>query len=355
MATRLSHIDSQTSSERFWDDQEAAQVVLRERANLEDTINRYQALKKDIDEASELLELAASEDDNSVHQQIRLQLEVIEKSLRGMEVARMLSGPQDRSDAIVTIHPGAGGTEAQDWAEMLMRMYLRWSERRGFHTEVVDLQPGEEAGIKGASFLVQGPYAYGYLRAENGVHRLIRISPYDANARRHTSFAAVFVVPDLDDAVGDIVIKPEELRVDTFRASGAGGQHVNRTESAIRITHLPSGIVVQCQAERSQHKNRATAMKMLRGRLFEKARQEQEAAFAKTYASNKMDIGFGSQVRSYTLAPYRLVKDERTEHKAGNVDAVLDGELDDFIEIYLMNAANRSSAQTPTDSVEDKS
>lgn len=320
---------------------------MRERSGIEDSLAKFKSLTQEISEAQELLDLAATENDVVVHQQIDAQLPNIERSLRGMEVARMLSGPQDRSDAIVTIHPGAGGTEAQDWAEMLMRMYLRWCERRGFRTETVDLQPGEEAGIKGASFLVQGPYAYGYLRAESGVHRLIRISPYDSNARRHTSFAAVFVVPDLDDDVGEIEIKPEDLRVDTFRSSGAGGQHVNKTESAIRITHLPSGIVVQCQAERSQHKNRSTAMKMLRGRLFERARQEREAAFANTYANSKMDIGFGSQVRSYTLAPYRLVKDERTEHKAGNVDAVLDGDLDDFIEIYLMAAAHQDAQASP--------
>ncbi|MCB9708348.1 MAG: peptide chain release factor 2 [Myxococcales bacterium] len=344
---RLAHIDAQSSASGFWDDQDAAQVILRERSGIEDSLAKFKSLTQEISEAQELLDLAATENDVVVHQQIDAQLPNIERSLRGMEVARMLSGPQDRSDAIVTIHPGAGGTEAQDWAEMLMRMYLRWCERRGFRTETVDLQPGEEAGIKGASFLVQGPYAYGYLRAESGVHRLIRISPYDSNARRHTSFAAVFVVPDLDDDVGEIEIKPEDLRVDTFRSSGAGGQHVNKTESAIRITHLPSGIVVQCQAERSQHKNRSTAMKMLRGRLFERARQEREAAFANTYANSKMDIGFGSQVRSYTLAPYRLVKDERTEHKAGNVDAVLDGDLDDFIEIYLMAAAHQDAQASP--------
>ncbi len=343
LSTRIEHIDSQTSAEGFWDDQDAAQGVLRERASLEETLTKFNKLKNEIKEAQELLELAASENDTHVHQQIEEQVPALERLLRSMEVARMLSGPEDGSDAIVTIHPGAGGTEAQDWAEMLMRMYVRWCERRGFRTETVDLQPGDEAGIKGASFLVQGPYAYGYLRAESGVHRLIRISPYDSNARRHTSFAAVFVVPDLEEDVGDIEIKPEDLRVDTFRASGAGGQHVNRTESAIRITHIPSGIVVQCQAERSQHKNRSTAMKMLRGRLYEKTRQEREAAFAQTYASHKMDIGFGSQVRSYTLAPYRLVKDERTEHKASNVDAVLDGDLDDFIEMYLMAAATRNT------------
>jgi len=265
--------------------------------------------------------------------------------VRRLEVAQMLSGPADKTSAIVTVHPGAGGVDAQDWAEMVLRMYLRWCERRGFKVEIVDKQAGDEAGIKDATLLVTGLYAYGFLRAENGVHRLIRISPFDSNARRHTAFAAVFVVPDLEEDEGEIVIKPEELKVDTFRAGGKGGQHVNKTESAIRITHLPTGIVVQCQAERSQHKNRSTAMKMLRGRLYEKARQEKEAAFAQTYESGKLEINFGSQVRTYTLAPYRLVKDERTDYKTSDVDNVLDGDLDGFIESYLMmQAGHKGSA-----------
>jgi peptide chain release factor 2 len=265
--------------------------------------------------------------------------------MREAELARMLSGPQDRSDAIVSISPGAGGIDAQDWAEMLMRMYLRWCEHKGFKTEIVNHQPGDDAGIKDASFTVHGPYAYGFLRAENGVHRLIRISPFDSNARRHTGFAAVLVVPDLGDAADEVEIKPEDLKVDTYRSGGAGGQHINKTESAVRITHIPSGIVVACQSERSQHKNRSTAMKMLAGRLFEKARQEREAEFAQNYTSGQLAISFGSQVRSYTLQPYTLVKDERTEHKSSNAQGVLDGDLDEFIEAYLLKAANEREAR----------
>jgi peptide chain release factor 2 len=278
--------------------------------------------------------------DQSVIDEVVAQIPELEKGLRQMEIARMLAGKEDRSDAIVTIHPGTGGVDAQDWA-MLLRMYLRWCEKKGYKTEIVDQQAGEQAGIKGATFHVRGPYAYGYLRAENGVHRLIRISPFDSNARRQTAFASLEIVPDLDDDVGEIEIKPEDLQVDTFRAGGKGGQHVNKTESAIRITHVPSGIIVACQAERSQHKNRATAMKMLRGKLYELARQTREAEFQKAYGVDKMESGFGSQVRTYTLQPYRLVKDERTEFKTAQVDAVLDGDLDDLIEAYLMKSADQ--------------
>jgi peptide chain release factor 2 len=302
-------------------------------------VKRFEGLISETADLADLIALAIVEKDESLIPDLSNQIAALEKKVRETELQRMLSKPVDRSDAIVSIYPGAGGVDAQDWAEMLMRMYLRWCERKGFKTQIVNHQPGDDAGIKDVSFTVQGEYAYGFLRAENGVHRLIRISPFDSNARRHTGFAAVFVVPDLDDDVGDIEIKPDDLRVDTFRSSGAGGQHVNKTESAIRLTHIPTGIVVACQAERSQHKNRSTAMKMLRGHLYEKARQEQEAQFRENYVSEKMAIAFGSQVRTYTLAPYRLVKDERTEYKAGNVDSVLDGNLDGFIEEYLMKAS----------------
>ncbi len=283
--------------------------------------------------------MALAENDQSIVNDVASQLPALEKRVRELELSRMLSGEQDRSDAIVSISPGAGGIDAQDWAEMLMRMYLRWCERKGFKTEIINLQPGDDAGIKDVAFTVSGPYAYGFLRAENGVHRLIRISPFDSNARRHTGFAAVLVTPDLGETSDVVEIKPEDLKVDTYRSGGAGGQHINKTESAIRLTHLPTGIVVACQSERSQHKNRSTAMKMLAGRLFEKARQEREAAFAKNYTSNQMAISFGSQVRSYTLQPYTLVKDERTEHKVSNAQGVLDGDLDEFIEAYLLKAA----------------
>jgi peptide chain release factor 2 len=250
------------------------------------------------------------------------------------ELQVMLGGEYDRLGAIVSIHPGAGGLEAQDWAEMLLRLYLRWAERRGYKTDLADLQPGDGGGIKSATFTVEGDYGYGYLRSEAGIHRLVRISPFDANARRHTSFASVFVFPAIDDKV-EITINPADLRVDTFRASGAGGQHVNKTDSAVRMTHLPSGIVVSCQNERSQHKNRAMAMKILRARLFaleERKKREQFEQFSK----EKKDITWGSQIRSYVLQPYRMVKDHRTGVEIGNTDAVLDGAIDPFIEAYLM-------------------
>ena len=303
----------------------------------------WDRLTRQVKDLGELLEMAESEGDESIVDEIGAQLPDIERGVRKMEVERMLGGDEDRSDAIVTIHPGAGGVDAQDWAEMLMRMYLRWAERHGFQVEIVDQQPGEEAGIKDVSFLVKGDFAYGYLRAEGGVHRLIRISPFDANARRHTAFAAVFVVPDLDDDVGEIEIVPSDLKVDTYRSSGAGGQHVNKTESAVRLTHIPTGIVVACQAERSQHKNRATAMKMLRGRLYERARREREAQFEDAFASDRKDIDFGSQIRTYTLQPYTMVKDERTDHKSSAAQGVLDGDLDEFIEAYLLMAADKKT------------
>ncbi|MEY4511114.1 MAG: hypothetical protein RLZZ450_3236 [Pseudomonadota bacterium] len=315
--------------------------MLRERSGYEGTVERFDKLSKDSNDLSELVELAA--DDESLLEEVGDQIPALIEGVRRLELMRMLSGEGDGSDAIVSIHPGAGGTEAQDWAEMLMRMYLRWCEKKGYKTEIVDHQAGDEAGIKDASFIVSGPNAYGFLRSENGVHRLIRISPYDSNARRQTSFAAVYVVPNLDDDTGEIEIRPEDLKVDTFRASGAGGQHVNKTDSAVRFTHLPTGIVVACQQERSQHKNRALAMKMLRGRLFERAREEREAAFEKAYGSDKSGINFGSQIRSYTMAPYTLVKDERTEVKVSQVDAVLDGDIDEFIEAFLLWKANRKA------------
>lgn len=303
---------------------------------------------------SELLQLAEGEKDESMIAEVGGSVADVERRVRELELQRMLSGPQDRADAIVSINPGAGGVDAQDWAEMLMRMYLRWCERRGFKTEIVNHQPGDEAGIKEVSFTVSGAHAYGFLRAENGVHRLIRISPFDANARRHTAFAAVFVVPDLgDEDNSEIEIKPEDLKVTTMRSGGAGGQHVNRTESAIRIEHIPSGIIVKCQAERSQHKNRSTAMKMLRGQLFEKQRQEREAEFAKNYTNQQLAIAFGSQVRTYTLQPYTMVKDERTDYKSTDASGVLDGDLDDFIEAYLLKAAGERDGAQQKDQKKD--
>ena len=254
--------------------------------------------------------------------------------LEHQELQLMLSGEYDHLGAIVSIHPGAGGTEAQDWAEMLLRLYLRWAERHGYTTDLADLQPGEGAGIKSATFEVDGESAYGYLKAEAGIHRLVRISPYDANARRHTSFASVFVFPAIDDKV-EVIINPADLRVDTFRASGAGGQHVNKTDSAVRMTHLPTGIVVSCQNERSQHKNRAMAMKILRARLFELEQRKKREELDK-FSKDKKEIAWGSQIRSYVLHPYQMVKDHRTGIEIGNTNAVLDGDIDPFIEGYLM-------------------
>jgi peptide chain release factor 2 len=266
------------------------------------------------------------------------------------EVKKMLGGEHDRSNAIVTIHPGAGGTESQDWAEMLLRMYLKWMERRGFKREVVDRQPGEDAGIKSATVTVSGEYAYGLLTAEAGVHRLVRISPFDQAARRHTSFASVFVWPELPEDV-DVVIEDKDLRVDTYRSSGAGGQHVNVTDSAVRITHLPTGIVVSCQNERSQHKNRDVAMKVLKSRLYDLKLREQQAKLDQL-GGEKKDIAFGSQIRSYVLHPYQMVKDHRTKEQVGDINRVLDGDLDGFIKAYLMKKASGTLAQAAADDEE---
>jgi len=265
-------------------------------------------------------------------------------SVDRLELQEMLGGEHDAGNAIVEIHPGAGGLEAQDWAEMLLRMYLRWCERRGFAVELIEQQPGEGAGIKSATLTVDGPYAYGYLRAEAGVHRLVRISPFDANARRQTSFASLFVMPDIAEEI-EIDIRDDDLRIDTYRSSGAGGQHVNKTDSAVRLTHLPSGIVVACQNERSQHKNKAMAMKVLKARLYELEQRKQQERMA-ALTKGKTEIGFGHQIRSYVLHPYRMVKDHRTNMEVGNADAVLDGDLDRFIEAYLR--AQLSSAGTDT-------
>jgi len=290
-----------------------------------------------VEEAEVLFELAEDAGDAEAAKEASEKIAEAEAAVTSAEVQRMLSGEHDNLNAIVSIHPGAGGTEAQDWASILFRMYMRWAERREFRTETVDYMPGDEAGIKSVTFTVEGPYAYGFLKAEVGVHRLVRISPFDANKRRHTSFASVFVYPEIDDDI-EVDINEADLRVDTFRASGAGGQHVNKTDSAIRITHLPTNIVVQCQNERSQHKNRATAMKLLRARLYELKLKEQEEKM-QVYHDEKRDIAWGSQIRSYVMQPYRLVKDHRTGVETGNVDAVLDGQIDRFMEGYLLARA----------------
>jgi peptide chain release factor 2 len=291
-----------------------------------------------------LLDLADEADDDATRLEAAEKFDEIESDLEEAELRQLLGGEYDSSNVILSINAGAGGTDACDWAEMLMRMYLRWAERRGYDAEVIDLQPGEEAGIRSATISIAGEYAYGYLNTEQGVHRLVRISPFDANARRQTAFASVAAVPEVDDAV-DVEIDDGDLRIDTYRASGAGGQHVNKTDSAVRITHMPTGIVVQCQNERSQHKNKATAMKVLRAQLFERSRREHEEKLA-ALGGEKREIGFGSQIRSYTLHPQQRVKDHRTDVEVGNADGVLDGDIDRFMRATLLQqSAERSARQ----------
>lgn len=285
-----------------------------------------------------IIELAKESNDDSFESELAEAFQSFEKALKDLELRRMLSGENDAKNAIITIHPGAGGTESQDWAEMLMRLYLRYAERKKYKIEIMDKQNGDEAGIKSVSIDVQGDFAFGYLKAEAGVHRLVRISPFDSNKRRHTSFASVFVLPQVDDDV-DIEINTADLRIDTYRASGAGGQHVNKTDSAIRITHLPSGIVVQCQNDRSQHKNKAAALKLLKARLYQR-QQEEKKKEMKEIEEGKKDIAWGSQIRSYVFHPYNMVKDHRTNVETGNVQNVMDGDIDDFIEEYLVNFAD---------------
>ncbi len=325
-------MDHQISAPDFWNSPELSQKVMQDRKRLEQALQNDAQIAAMTSDVETLFELATEGED--VSRDIERELKTLSERLSAMETTMLLSGEHDARSAILTIHPGAGGTESQDWAEMLLRMYLRWAERMGFESVITDRLEGEGAGIKSATLEINGDNAYGLLQSEVGVHRLVRISPFDANARRHTSFASVFVIPQVDDEI-KIEIKPEDLRVDTFRASGAGGQHVNRTDSAIRMTHLPTGIVVQCQNERSQHKNRASALKQLRARLFEhemRKRREEE----KKLEDSKLEINFGSQIRSYVLAPYRMIKDHRTKLAVGDVDRVLDGGLEEFMHAYLV-------------------
>ena len=296
-------------------------------------MERWSKLSSQAEDSETLLEMAEEEEDTSLYEEIRSELKDIDKKLEQLEFGLMLSGKHDRSNAILEIHSGAGGTDAQDWAEMLLRMYLRWCEEKGYKTQSLDSLPGEEAGIKSATAMVTGEYAYGYLCAEVGVHRLVRLSPFDTGHRRHTSFASVFVYPDIEDEI-EIEINDQDLRIDTFRSGGPGGQHVNVTDSAVRITHIPTGIVVQCQNERSQHRNRDMAMKVLRARLYEYEKEKKAEELSKLH-DEKRDIAFGSQIRSYVFHPYRMVKDLRTGVEVGDVERVMDGDLDNFIEAYL--------------------
>lgn len=317
----------------FWDDPEQARSVIDRSNELKQWVEPWDEASNTLDELEELAVLLEDEEDPELRTEIDEELQAVEETLDRLELTSMLRGEDMHRNAILTVHPGAGGTESQDWAEMLTRMYTRWAERHGFGVEVLDLVPAEEAGIKSAAVEVEGSYAYGYLSAERGVHRLVRISPFDSEGRRHTSFASVFVYPQIDDDI-EVEINEEDLRIDTYRSSGAGGQHVNKTDSAVRITHEPTGVVVSCQQERSQHKNRRTAMKMLRAELYQKKKEEREEERQKLEAK-KSDISFGSQIRSYVLHPYTMVKDHRTEVEKNDVDAVLDGEIDEFIESYL--------------------
>jgi peptide chain release factor 2 len=311
--------------------------VLRRRSRLSDELELRNSLAGKLDDLGVLLEWAEAGEE--VAGDLERSLEALEGEVEAAEIKKMLGGEHDRANAIVTIHPGAGGTESQDWAEMLLRMYLKWAERRGLKREIVDYQPGEEAGLKSVTYLLNGDYAFGLMSAEAGVHRLVRISPFDQAARRHTSFASVYVWPQIEEADADIEIPDKDLRIDTYRSSGAGGQHVNVTDSAVRITHLPTGIVVSCQNERSQHKNRDVAMKVLRARLYDLKLKEQQARLEQIGGAKK-DIAFGSQIRSYVLQPYQMIKDHRTKHQVGDVDRVLSGDLDMFIKVYLMQKAS---------------
>ena len=341
----LSRLEARAAAPDFWKDQAGAQKVLQRRRRLEQERELVQSLKKKIDDLGVLVEWAAAGE--PVDAEFAHAVDALDQEVQAGEIKKMLGGEHDRRNAIVTIHPGAGGTESQDWAEMLLRMYLRWTERRGFKRELIDYQPGEEAGLKSATFTVAGEYAYGLLSAEAGVHRLVRISPFDQAARRHTSFASLYVWPELPEDV-DVGIDDKDLRIDTYRSSGAGGQHVNVTDSAVRITHLPTGIVVSCQNERSQHRNKDSAMSVLKARLYDLKLKEQQAKLDQIGGA-KSAIAFGSQIRSYVLQPYQMVKDHRTKEQVGDVNRVLDGDLDGFIKAYLMKKANGTLGQPAPD------
>jgi len=340
---RLKELTRLLEAPDFWNNQSKANATLKEKAAIERSLKDMDSFAGRMSDLEAMVELASEEGGEAMVADLDRDMAAIRADIAKAEISALLSGEHDMVNAIVSIHPGAGGVEAQDWAEMLMRMYLRWAERNGYGREILDYQSGEEAGVKSVTFTVSGDYAYGKLKAEAGVHRLVRISPFDANKRRHTSFASVYVYPEVDEDI-DISIDEKDLRIDTYRASSAGGQHVNKTDSAVRITHLPTNIVVQCQNERSQLKNKNVAMKVLRSRLYELRKKEQEEKLGKV-VSEKKDIAWGSQIRSYVFQPYQMVKDHRTGKETGNVNAVMDGEIEEFIEAYLMG--KKATGDTP--------
>jgi len=333
---RLDEIDNIQQDENFWNDAKKASTISQEKTKIDRVLNKFNSTRLSVDDAIDYFEMAKSEGDDETLDMLFMDAQNLNDDINALEVEIMLNGEHDSNNAIISIHPGAGGTESQDWANMLYRMYLRWAERKEFKVEGLDYQAGDEAGIKDVSFIIKGENAYGYLKVENGIHRLVRISPFDSNAKRHTSFSSVMVSPEVDDDI-DIEIEDKDIRIDTYRASGSGGQHVNKTDSAIRITHLETNIVVQCQNGRSQHKNKATAMKMLKSRLYE---YEMEKKQAKLDGVEKSDIGWGHQIRSYVMAPYQQVKDTRSNIPYSNVDGILDGDIDKVIEDVLISIKN---------------
>ncbi len=337
--SELDDLRSLTTDENFWNDPSKAQKITSKISKYENTVREYERVKKQLDDAVEFFELSELEDDAALLQEVENILIPLSKKVEKLNLKSMLNGEDDDKNAILTIHPGAGGTESQDWADMLLRMYLRYTEQADMKSKVIDLIKGDEAGIKDVTVEIKGDYAYGYLKAEAGIHRLVRISPFDSNARRHTSFASVFVYPEVDDTI-EVDINSQDLRIDTYRASGAGGQHVNKTDSAIRITHIPTNIVVQCQNERSQHKNKESAMKLLKARLYQHYKEELEKEKNKV-EETKTDIAWGHQIRSYVFQPYTMVKDHRTNLSTGNIQAVMDGSIEDFIDAYLVMQAKR--------------
>lgn len=335
LRAQLDSFNSQMEAPDFWNDVERANQITRDATPVKSKVAAYDKLASSLDDIEVMIEMTEESQDEELLEELNESLKEADSDAEDFHLSTLLSGKYDANSAIISLHAGAGGTEAQDWAQMLMRMYTRWAERRGFTTEVLDYLDGEEAGIKSATIRISGPNAYGYMRTEKGVHRLVRISPFDSNARRHTSFSSLDVMPEIEDADNDIEVNPDEIRVDTYRASGAGGQHVNKTSSAIRITHFPTGIVVQCQNERSQIQNRETAMRMLKSKLAEKREEEHMAELAEIKGVQKK-IEWGSQIRSYVFCPYTMVKDHRTNVEKGNIDAVMDGDLDDFITAALV-------------------